>query len=135
MCAALNIDSFGRAVVAVVDWQTVREVALALPEVEEHHHWGRPSFRVRKKIFVTLWPDEQRAVLKLDLADQEAFIRFDPATFSMVPGFWGQQGSTNVQLERVGLEELRQALVAAWRQVAPKRLIAAYEQGPGHETE
>ncbi len=51
----------------MTDLQTVRELALALPEVEEYDHWGRPSFRVRGKIFVTFWPDEQLAMLKLPL--------------------------------------------------------------------
>ena len=33
-----------------------RKMALRLPEAEERGHWGRPSFRVRNKIFATLWP-------------------------------------------------------------------------------
>lgn len=29
----------------------VRSLALSLPGAEEHEHWGKPSFRVRNKIF------------------------------------------------------------------------------------
>ena len=32
----------------------VREIALALPDAIEQDHHGRPSFRVRGKIFATL---------------------------------------------------------------------------------
>lgn len=112
----------------MIDCETVRALALALPEVEEHDHWDRPSFRVRNKIFVTLWPDEQRAVLKLSRDDQSALVQLDPEVFSPVPGTWGEQGSTNVQLDRIERDMFQQVLYTAWRQVAPKRLIAAYAQ-------
>ncbi|HEY0739616.1 MAG TPA: MmcQ/YjbR family DNA-binding protein [Herpetosiphonaceae bacterium] len=110
----------------MIDCETVRALALALPEVEEHDHWGRPSFRVRNKIFATLWPDEQRAVLKLSRADQSALAQLSPEIFSAVPGTWGEQGSTNVRLERIERGLFQQALYTAWCQVAPKRLIAAH---------
>ena len=109
----------------MLDAQTVRELALALPEVEEHDHWGRPSFRVRGKIFATLWPDQQRAMLKLPLAEQAALVMIDPETFSAVPGTWGQRGSTYVQLQTVERADFLAALKMAWRGAAPKRLIAA----------
>ena len=109
----------------MIDSQTVREMALALPEVEEHDHWGRPSFRVRGKIFATLWPDEQRAMLKLPPAEQAALVMLDPATFSAVPGTWGERGSTYVQLQTVERADFQAALKTAWRGVAPKRLIVA----------
>jgi len=97
----------------MLDCETVRELALALPEVEEHEHSGRPSFRVRGKIFVTLWPDEQRAMLKLPLAEQAALIMLDPATFSSVPGTWGERGSTFVQLHTVEQADFQAALKIA----------------------
>ena len=112
----------------MIDGETVRTLALALPEVEEHDHWGRPSFRVRNKIFVTRWPDEQRAVLKLSRDDQSALVQLDPEVFAPVPGTWGEQGSTNVQLDLIERDMFQQVLYSAWRQVAPKRLIAAYAE-------
>jgi hypothetical protein len=42
-----------------------RTIALALPEVVEADHHGRPSFRVRGKIFATLW-DHDRMNVMLD---------------------------------------------------------------------
>jgi hypothetical protein len=105
--------------------ETVRELALALPEVEEHDHWGHPSFRVRGKIFATLWPDEQRAMLRLPPAEQAALIMLDPETFSAVPGTWGQRGSTYVQLQTVEHTAFQTALKTAWRGVAPKRLMTS----------
>jgi hypothetical protein len=112
----------------MLESQTVRELALALPETEEHDHRGHPSFRVRGKIFATLWPQEQRAVLKLAPADQSALVNLDPQTFSPVPGAWGNQGWTNVQLQTAERAILAMALTSAWREVAPKQLRAAIEQ-------
>jgi hypothetical protein len=109
----------------MLDCTTVRELALALPEVEEHDHWGRPSFRVKGKIFATLWPDEQRAMLKLPPAEQDALIMLDPETFSAVPGTWGQRGSTYVELQTVERPAFQAALKTAWRGVAPKQLRSA----------
>ena len=112
----------------MIDCEAVRALALALPEVEQHDHWGRPSFRVRNKIFVTLWPAEQRAVLKLSRDDQSALVQLDPEIFAPVPGTWGEQGSTNVRLERIERGLFQQVLYTAWRQVVPKRLSAAHAQ-------
>lgn len=117
----------------MIDCEAVRALALALPEVEEHDHWGWPSFRVRHKILVTLWPDEQRAVLKLSRDDQSALVQLDLQVFSAVPGTWGEQGSTNVQLERIERGLFQQVLYTAWRQVAPKRLIAAHARAASAE--
>ncbi|MCY7352114.1 MAG: MmcQ/YjbR family DNA-binding protein, partial [Cytophagaceae bacterium] len=83
----------------MITHETVRQLALALPEAQEHDHWGRPSSRVRKKIFATTWPGEQRAVLKLTPAEQQHLVATDPVTFSPIPGAWGQKGWTFVQFD------------------------------------
>jgi hypothetical protein len=114
----------------VIDCETVRALALALSEVEEHNHWGRPSFRVRGKIFATLWPDEQRAMLKLPPDEQAALMLRDAATFWMVPGSWGVRGSTFVELRTVERADFIAALQTAWRGVAPKRLQATDADSP-----
>jgi hypothetical protein len=46
----------------MLDSQTVRELALALPETEEQDHRGHPSFHIRGKIFATLRPADGAAV-------------------------------------------------------------------------
>ena len=35
-----------------------RKLALDLPEAIESAHMNHPDFRVRNKIFATIWPDE-----------------------------------------------------------------------------
>ncbi len=101
-----------------------RAIALALPEAVEQPHFDRPSFRVRKRIFATLRPDEGRAVLKLSRLAQEAHVASDPQTYALTP--WAHQGWTSVDLRRVEAGELRELVAEAWAEVAPKRLVAAF---------
>ena len=107
-----------------MDADEFRAIALALPEAVEQPHFDRPSFRVRKRIFATLRPAEARAVLKLSRLAQEALVASDPQTFAVTP--WAHQGWTSVNLERAEPAELRELIVEAWAEVAPKRLAAAF---------
>ena len=38
----------------MVSIETVRKLALSFPETDEHPHFERRAFRVKKKIFATL---------------------------------------------------------------------------------
>jgi len=106
-------------------WQAklemVRELALALPGTSEQDHFGRPSFRVGKKIFATLWPKEGKAMVKLTGAQQADFEEEHAGTFERVPGHWGMQGATFVMLRgeaAVGKGVMKEALRLAWEGVA-----------------
>jgi hypothetical protein len=46
--------------------ERVRELALALPGAVEQEHHGRPSFRVRGRIFATLWSATELNVMAGD---------------------------------------------------------------------
>lgn len=102
---------------------------MALPEAEEKDHFGRPSFRVRGKIYAQLalpGAVEQRAVLKLALADQTALILSAPEVFSAVPQ-WGMHGWTYVRLDGVDRLSFGHLLRQAWMGVAPKKLVTSFE--------
>ena len=84
------------------------------------HH---PDFRVYGKIFATLgYPDENSGVVKLTPDEQGHFVRGDPNVFQPVKGAWGRRGSTSIHLPAAKIEIVREALGAAWRNTAPKRL-------------
>jgi hypothetical protein len=102
--------------------QEFRDLALSLPEVTEAAHMGHPDFRVRGKIFATLGPDEAWGMAKLTPDQQALFVRTEPSVFQPVSGAWGRRGCTYVRLEAATEPSVRQALVAAWRNTAPKRL-------------
>lgn len=104
----------------------VRKLALSFNEVEEQPHFEHPSFRVRKKIFVTLDLKSNRACLKLSLIDQSVFSAFDKSVIYPVPNAWGKQGWTYVELKKVRPDLFSDALRCAYCEVAPQMLAAKY---------
>ena len=100
-----------------------RRLALGFPEAIESAHMHHPDFRVDGKIFATLgYPDEHSAMVKLTPDHQEEFVRNGPDVFTTVKGAWGRQGATNINLPAATIDIVREALTAAWRNTAPKRL-------------
>jgi hypothetical protein len=107
-----------------------RALALGLPEAVEAAHMGHPDFRVRGKIFATLGPPgDGRGMVKLTAEQQAAFARLQPDVFKPVKGAWGLRGATHVHLQRAEEDIVWQALVAAWRNTAPKRLCQEFDAG------
>lgn len=106
-----------------------RSLALALPEAGESSHMDHPDFRVRNKIFATLGPGEVWGMVKLTPEQQAIFVSSEPAVFQPVKGGWGRKGATQVHLEAASEPSVRQALLAAWRNTAPRRLVKEMEAG------
>ena len=103
-----------------------RKIALSFPEAAEASHMSHPDFRVGGKIFATLgYPDGRHGVLMLSAADQERLISENSSAFSPAKGAWGRRGSTQVLLSAADAGTIREALKAAWRKAAPKRLANA----------
>lgn len=104
-----------------------RGLALSLPEAVEAEHMGHPDFRVAGKIFATLGPDAAWGMVKLKPVDQKTFVRSEPAVYAPIKGAWGQRGCTRVELAQADEASVRQALIAAWRNIAPKQLSKEFE--------
>ena len=100
-----------------------RKMALALPETEERAHMSHPDFRVAGKIFATLgYPDKSCGMVKLPPERQHYLSKDYPDVFIPVKGVWGRRGATSVRLAAADKQVLREAVEAAWRHSAPKRL-------------
>ena len=104
----------------MVSIETFRKTALSFPDVEEHPHFHIPSFRIKKKIFATLWEKENKAMLKLSLVSQSVFCSYNSSIFYPVPGGWGKQGATFVNLGKVRKDMFKDALSTAYNEVATK---------------
>ena len=105
----------------------IRKTALALDGVSEVDHFGRPSFRTKKRIFAVIRPDG----LYLHLPDErkEFLFEADPKTF--VKFMWGTRSNVIVDLKRIGKRELDALIREAWESVKPaaKRAVAARGKG------
>jgi hypothetical protein len=89
-----------------------RRLALALPEATEQDHHGRPSFRVRGKIFATLW-DERHMNVMVDEAGIHTATEARPDVCREM--WWGKRLAA-VQVDLEGADEplLAELLEDAW---------------------
>jgi len=106
-----------------------RRIALSFPEAVESAHQDHPDFRVGGKVFATLgYPEEGWGMVKLPPKQQVFFIEAEPDIFQPAKGAWGLRGATIVCLRAANKTSLRRALAAAWRNTAPKQLVAQFDK-------
>lgn len=105
----------------MVEIETFRKWALAMPGVEEKPHFENQSFRVKKKIFATLNVKENRACIKLSEIDQSVFCSYRNDVIYPVPNKWGKQGWTLINLANVGPEMCEDALSTSYNSLMFKK--------------
>ena len=106
----------------------LRRFALSLPEAHEAPHFERASFRVGKKIFATLTRAGDEAMVKLPSPDDvEGLLESQPETFFSYGTWTTRNGALGVRLNKVEAALMQQLVTEAWRGIAPKRAIAAFE--------
>jgi len=104
--------------------EDVRKIALALEGVSEVDHWGRPSYRTKKRMFAVTRPDEKRVLLHLP-EERKAFL-FEAAPDVFVKFMWGKTANLLVHLPAISKKELTALVREAWENVQPApRKIAA----------
>ncbi len=113
----------------------LRKLCLALPETHEVEAWGEPTFRVRNKIFAMYASPSNHhgggrpAVwLKALPEDQTRMLRADPKCF-FKPPYVGVNGWIGIWLDGpLDLDNLDEFLEEAYRLIAPKRIVAAWDE-------
>ena len=111
-------------------WQDVVDIGCVLPEVREATWFRTPSLKVRDKSMCRLRSDPDALVVRvLDVEDAAALVRGDPDVFFTTPHYDGYP-YVLVRLEAVERAQLEELLEDAWRVLAPKRLVAAYDAQP-----
>ena len=116
---------------------TVRELAVALPEVEDRSEGDELGFAVRGKAFAwtllerdstsarTARPDV--LAIRCTADDKEALLASDSGKFYVTAHYNGFP-AVLVRLNKVGRAELRELLSEAWRCQAPKSLARQLEE-------
>jgi hypothetical protein len=102
--------------------EQVRQIIMALPEVEEYDHGGLPAFRVRGKRFATMLDDSG-----VNLMPGEAGIRMAVATWpeTCTERWWGKRlAAVRVALPAVDPAVLEELVGEAWASKAPNRLLS-----------
>jgi hypothetical protein len=111
-------------------FEMVRQIALALPGVEEATTYGTPGFKVRGKFLARISEDGESLIIKAEFAAREVLTGADPDTF-FVPDCYGWYPVMLVRLSRAKVDDLRDLLEEAWRNLAPRRLVLAREASRG----
>ncbi|MEX2281751.1 MAG: MmcQ/YjbR family DNA-binding protein [Gemmatimonadota bacterium] len=109
---------------AKVTWETVRELALALPDVEEATSWGAPAFKRKGKMF-TCRPTHKSAepdslVVLLDFMERDLLLRVAPETYYLKPHYQNYP-CVLVRLGNIRKTALRELLVDSHDYVKHKR--------------
>jgi hypothetical protein len=97
--------------------EQARALALALPEVTEADHHGRPSFRLGTAVLATLWAP---GILNVMLGESEARAAEGGAVSLL---WWGRRLSgVQVDLAAADGATVADLLEEAWTRRAPARL-------------
>lgn len=126
---------------AAIGFETVREIGLALPDVEESTSWGSPSLKVRGHMFtcipVNKSAEPDSLVVRLRVEDRDALLAEAPDTYYL-PEHYVDWPCVLVRFRRIRRDALEDLIKASWtferqfrasrppakskgRRVAPKR--------------
>lgn len=132
-------------VVQMASQSDVRRIVLSLPETSEaegHFGFSVRSTGSKRKGLLWTWnervePKKPRvpnpAVIAVRVANQqekETLIAADPAKFFTEPHYNGFP-AVLVRLEAIDRDELEELITDAWRCLAPRSLVRAFEQDRG----
>ncbi len=110
----------------MADWDVVRELALALPEVEASTS-GRVAFSVHGKGFA--WEARERdgggLAVRVEREEKELILGSNAAVYFTSPHYTGFP-AVQIRVEAIDRDELAERLEDAWLIQAPKKLAAAY---------
>jgi hypothetical protein len=105
----------------------VVQLAQRLPGVELSTSYGTPALKVNGKLVARLWEDETTLVLRATSVVRDHLIATSPEKFFLTDHYKDYPWVL-VRLAVVTAQELQPLLEDAWRQVAPKRSIAALDE-------
>jgi hypothetical protein len=113
-----------------ITFDTVREIGLGLPDVEEGTIYGSPALKVRGKLLTCLAinksAEPDSLAVRIDFEQRAELISADPSIYYLTDHYVDHP-VVLVRLSRIHLDALRDLLDAAWRFVSEK---AAGSQRP-----
>jgi hypothetical protein len=109
-------------------WEDVTAIALALPKTEVSTWYGTPGMKVAGKGFLRLRTEAEGGLVVLcDLDKKAALLKSGDPAFFATPHYDGF-GAILVNLKKVKKRELKHLITEAWRQKAPAKLLAEFDQ-------
>ena len=93
--------------------ETVREIALALPDAQTKLSYGTEAYYVRRRLFARMLEDDDLVVIKIEPEYRETLTKTEPETF-FVTDHYREHPMMIVRLSKVEPAELRELLREAW---------------------
>jgi hypothetical protein len=112
----------------MADWETVREIAGALPGAEESTTYGQPAFKVGGKLFAWISPDrhaEGALAVRIDPDEKPLAIAAESDVFFQTAHYDGHP-ILLIRLGRADRRQLEERIEDSWLLRAPKRLVDAH---------
>ncbi len=101
-----------------VTFDTVRQIGLALPDVEDSTMHGKLALKVRGKLLACLAihksAEPDSLVVRIDLEQRAGLLADAPETY-YVTDHYRNYPAVLVRLSRIPVEQLRDLLGASWR--------------------
>ena len=107
-------------------YDDVREIAHALPGVEDGTSYGTRALKVSGKLFARVHQSIDCLVLRVDLLDREILMQSAPEVFFITEHYRNYPWIL-VRFAAVEKRVLPDLIERAWRLVAPKTLVKKYD--------
>lgn len=105
--------------------ETMRQICLEFPGVEEGRSYGRPSFLVNKKFFTRLRREDASVVLlEVGFDEREMLIEAEPETFHFT-AHYKDYPAVLARITSLDPAQFKGFLERRWRKIAPKALVKA----------
>ncbi len=109
----------------MVTLATIRELALALPEVTEQSSFGTPGFRVKDKFLGRIRPEGDAFVLRMNIDQRDLLATTQPEKFYYTDHY-RDYPAVLIRMGAIEREEMQDLLAEAWFFVAPKRVAEKF---------
>ena len=110
-----------------------KKIALSFPGVEEGKSYGKPAFLVNGTFLTRVRAADQSAVFTgVHFDEREMLIECEPQTFFFV-AHYKDYPAVLAKLKTLHPGSCRNFIERRWREVAPKKLVKAYDAGRDSE--
>jgi len=113
-----------------VTYETLKALAMSLdlPGVTEAVSWGQPCLKAHGKLWFFWSPSEDAPVFKVPFEERDMLVDAAPETFFFTDHYKNHK-LVLVRPDRLDPEWAKANLLRVWREMAPKRLLKAYDSG------